>query len=137
MKAYLIDAKAKTVTEADYNGDYRHIYQLIGVDTFAVVCIDDSGNTVFIDDDGLLKDPRYFFTLAGYPQPLAGNGLVLGTDAGGESVAPTISIEDVRAMVSFLEASVQGFVESEGEEDTAFGRMHVMRSIPVFGPPED
>lgn len=137
MKAYLIDPQAKTVTEVYYNGNYQHIYQLIEVELFTVVNIDDNGNTVFIDDEGLLNSPRYFFKLAGYPQPLAGKGLVLGTDDDGESVEPTITLEDVRGMVSFLQASVQGFVESDTEEETAFGKMHVFRSTPVFGPPEE
>jgi hypothetical protein len=122
MKAYLIDPQAKTVTEVHYNGDFHQIYELIEVELFTVVTIDDIGNAVFIDDEGLLNNPRYFFKLAGYLQPLAGKGLVLGTDDDGESVEPTISLEDVRGMVSFLEASVQGFVESDTEEETAFGK---------------
>ena len=48
-----------------------------------------------------------------------------------------MSLEDLRAMVGFVEASVQGFMESNQEEETAFGRMMVFRSTPVFGPPEE
>ena len=136
MKAYLIDSQARTVTETDYNGDYRHIYKLIGVETFTVVRINDY-DSVFVDDEGLLNNPRYFFTLKGYPQPLAGNGLVLGCDDEGESVEPRMSLEDLRAVVGFTEASVQGFIESDAEEETAFGSMHVFRSTPAFGPPEE
>ena len=50
MKAYLIDAQARTVTETDYNGDYRHIHKLIGVETFTVVRINDY-DSVFVDDE--------------------------------------------------------------------------------------
>ena len=144
MKAYLIDSQARTVTETDYNGDYQHIYKLISVETFTVVRVPGSdgfaglmSDCVFVDDEGLLNNPRHFFTLKGYPQPLAGNGLVLGTDDEGESVEPRMSLDDLRAMVGFVQASVQGFVESEQEEETAFGRMMVFRSTPVFGPPEE
>ena len=136
MKAYLIDPVAETVTEVDHNGDYRQIYELIQAQPFTCVGLWDEGDAVYIDDEGLLNNPRYFFLLDGYPQPLAGRGLVLGADEEGESRSPKITLESLRKRVSFAQLSVQGSIDTSGEEDTAFGRMMVIRHTPIFGPPD-
>ena len=107
MKAYLIDPFARAITEVEYNGDYNEIYDLIDCDVFACVDIDCKGNTVFIDDEGLITGKEQeFFNIThdeqGASQPLAGKGLVLGTDKEGESVAPSLTIEELRKRVKFI-----------------------------------
>lgn len=103
MKAYLIDPWTRTITAVEYSGDYQEIYQHIGASCFDCARFADNGDGVFIDDEGLLKNgEQSFFAIWGYPQPLAGKGLVLGCDADGESVEPQISLEELRARVRFL-----------------------------------
>lgn len=121
MRAILIDPVNKTVSEVEHNGDYRDIYRHIECDCFTVVGIDDV-DSVFIDDEGLLKDePGPFFALKGYPQPLAGKGLILGCDEDGETIAARMSLDEARAMVSFPEAKLRGFETGEyTREDGAF-----------------
>lgn len=99
MKAYLIDPFAKNVTEVNYDGNYKNIYKLISsetnpVSTFTCVNVNEAEDTVFVDDEGLLGDmnSQQFFTLNGYP--LAGKGLVLGTNEDGDSVEPSISLKE-------------------------------------------
>lgn len=45
-------------------------------------------DTIYVDDDGLLNHAHGWFVLRGYPQPLAGKGLVLGTTRSGNSCSP-------------------------------------------------
>lgn len=97
MHAVLIDPFKREVTDIEYSGDWREIRTLIDCDIFTVAHIGD-GNDVFVDDEGLLKDlySTAFFAVDGYPQPLAGKGLVLGCDDEGESVSPSIKAEDLK-----------------------------------------
>ena len=99
FKAILIDPTEKTITEVDYDelGSYRQIYELIDADLFDVLRLDD-GDAIYVDDEGLYNKQDYFL-YGEYPQPLAGRGLVLGTDEEGETIAPKISIDTVRQQV--------------------------------------
>jgi hypothetical protein len=101
--AILINATERTVTEVQWNGDYKQIYELIGVDCFDVARINNKGDGIFVDDEGLYKDEQVFFQYEDYPSPLAGNGLVLGCDYQGESVKPHVTLEEVRAKTRFVE----------------------------------
>jgi hypothetical protein len=56
-----------------------------------------------VDDEGLLKPQEGFFIYEGYRQPLAGNGLVLGTDEEGESVDPKMTLEELKSRVTFMD----------------------------------
>lgn len=105
MRAILIDPFTETISEVEYDGIYRSIYRLLShpeqpVDTFTVVRIS-AEDTIFVDDNGLLNEPTHFFEYYGYPQPLAGKGLILGVDDEGESIATMLDVDYVRAMVTW------------------------------------
>ena len=103
MKAYLIDPFTQSITEVEYSGDYKQIYSLIDADLFTCADINEFGDTVFVDDEGLINGkPQEFFLVADYPTPLAGKGLVLGTNQEGESVEPSITIDQLRANVDWI-----------------------------------
>ena len=102
MKAYLIDPHTETITEVEYSGDYREIYKHIDAEIFTTAQFNKFGDTVFVDDEGLFKEEQEFFLINGYPQPLAGKGLVLGCDEEGESVAPSITLDQCRALVDWV-----------------------------------
>jgi hypothetical protein len=107
IKAILIDPFACTVTEVEHDaGNYREIYRLIShpahhVDLFTTACTHllPPGDAVFVDDEGLLKGATAHFTFGG--EPLAGKGLILGSDSMGETAAPRITLEQAKAMVEF------------------------------------
>lgn len=106
-KGYLINAENRTITLVEV-GDYKTIYPLIStklktVDCFTVVGIEED-DSIYVDDEGLLtiQFDTPFFLYDGYPQPLAGNGLVLGTDEEGESVDPKNTLEFIRGKVKFM-----------------------------------
>lgn len=104
MKAYLIDPIALDVTEVTLPGDYRDIYKLLGCEIFTVVTINEHGDGIYVDDEGLYVPNQVFFLHTDYPyQPLAGKGLVLGMDnETGESQDPHVSLEETIKKVSFL-----------------------------------
>ena len=96
-KAYRINVETLEITDCEV-GDYRTIYPLIGNEcsAFDCVAIDNKGNTLFVDDEGLMKPNRLFVirTDRGVAT-LAGNAIVLGTDSKGNSITPTISKEEL------------------------------------------
>lgn len=97
-KAILIDAEKHEVKEVEV-GDYKTIYPLLKCDLFECVGVD-KNDTLYVDEEGLLKPQEHF--LLWYGKPLAGNALLMGTKANGESKAPTHTIEEVKAAVKFL-----------------------------------
>ena len=102
MKAYLINPFAREVTQVEHSGDLEQIYGFLGgVRCVTCVTINQEGDGVFVDDEGLFNGDNEFFSVAGYPEPLAGFGLVLGCDPEGESVAPALTFEALRDRVKF------------------------------------
>ena len=39
-----------------------------------------NGDVLYVNDDGLLKPNKYFFMVTGQPQPLSGDGIVVGPE---------------------------------------------------------
>lgn len=110
MKAILIDAGAQEVREIEIQPDENGctlsaIYAAIGCELIDVVRITRT-DAIFVDDVGLLRAENEFmpfFLWDGYPNPLAGNGLILGSDENGNSAEPTVTHEWVRKRVEFLD----------------------------------
>ena len=102
MKAILIDVKTQEIKEVEHDGEIQNIYNLIDCRAFDLVRIDDV-NSIFVDDEGILKDNLYFeYSGSENVFKLAGNGLILGVDDKGESISPTLTVEDVKGKVNFL-----------------------------------
>lgn len=115
MKGYLVDPFNRTIEEVEHDGSLDSIYTLIGADCFACAAFDRDGNTAYVDDEGLFKSDQQFFLMLNYPQPLAGKGLILGCDEVGESQSPTVSIDEVRAKIQFLNpAQVRSWMAQMG-----------------------
>jgi len=112
MKAILINAQTKEISVVDIK-TWKDIAPAIGCELFTTVRISET-ETLFVDDEGLLTltDESVFFSFKGYNQPLAGNGLILGTDYEGESVDTTFTVDEVSELVKFHSlADVQDMVE--------------------------
>jgi len=102
MKAILIGVYAQEVIEVVHDNTLQNIYDLLVCRTFDVVRIDDV-NSIFVDDEGILKDNLYFeYSGSDRVFQLAGNGLILGVDDEGDSTSPTLTVEDVEGKVRFL-----------------------------------
>jgi hypothetical protein len=103
-KGILIDVQNRTIEWVDVK-DWKNIYDHVKCQTFECVQIDEQ-NDVYVDEEGLLTltPNSMFFMYKGYPQPLCGNGLILGIDhETGDSVDSTLSIELVRSNVRFMD----------------------------------
>ena len=108
MKAILIDTKNEEVREVDHDDTLKNIYELVDCATFDVVNIDNT-NGIYVDDEGLFVEEPLFFVYHGTHhdgfhgriQTLAGNGLILGVDSEGNSISPTLTVEEVREAVDF------------------------------------
>ena len=98
--AILINANDRTITKVVVES-VEDICRLIGCDLFTCVRIDRS-ETIYVDDEGLLKNPKVGFKHTAYDAPLAGNGLILGTTAMGDSTHTEQSIHDVYMDTDFL-----------------------------------
>ncbi len=104
MQALLVDPAERTVTPVqlkDGGGNLDEIYRLLGCSNISAAHINDRGDLVYVDDEGLLKGPTDFFLLDPYPQPLAGKGLIVGTDAEGNDVAPSVTRDWVVENIDF------------------------------------
>ena len=108
MKAILIDVHSQTIKEVEVtqtNGsNLQSMYEHIGCDCVACVSIDDN-NDIWVDDEGLLSITPLskFFLYNGYPQPLAGNGLIMGINPNdGRSTDTTLSIQEVAESITFM-----------------------------------
>lgn len=96
-KAYLINVNTLEITDCEV-GDYTTIYPLIGngCSAFDCVRIDDKGTTLFVDDEGLMKPNTLFYIKTPFGEHrLAGNAVVLGTTASGDSCPPAITKEQL------------------------------------------
>lgn len=86
MKAILIDPERKSITEVEHDDSLEDIHLLVDCSTIDAVRID-GRDVIYVDDDGLYVK-KHFFTFGHSLSPIAGKGLVLGTDHDGYSIAP-------------------------------------------------
>jgi hypothetical protein len=106
IPAYLINPETKTIEAVSIDASKEHlpqIYAHLGCNLVTTAPLAGS-DTVYVDDEGLIKGPVYqFFGLQGYSQPLAGRGLVVGSDGDGNDVAPALSLDEVKGRLFFIE----------------------------------
>lgn len=111
VKAILIDPFACEVKLVEIDrDDHRSYYPLLShptmpVDTFtsAYCGVLKGRDALFVDDEGLMKEPERWFALATAHQPFAGKGLIIGADAHGDAADAETSIDMVRMSTRFAE----------------------------------
>ena len=103
LNAILIDSESQTVKEIKLdNSNYLNISTALGCQYFAVVSLP-NGDSLFVDDEGLLKNPEHFFLFPDYPYPLAGRGLILGCDyESGDSIDCKYVLEDFEHRIAYM-----------------------------------
>ena len=103
MLAYLIDPENRIILKTTWDEDWRSIGPKIGARLFDVVVFNNNtGDSVFVDDEGLFVDDPKFFSVGDYPGVLAGKGLVLGgPDDEGKTTPPRITFEELIQIVRF------------------------------------
>ena len=102
---YLIDPFEKTITPVYYDGDFHSIYNLIDCGTFD--CVRCGKYDLFVDDEGLFKEDQQFFICSDYiHQPLGGKALVVGVDREGNTIPPSITLEELEARILFVDGII-------------------------------
>jgi len=99
MKAILINPKEQTIKEVEYKGDFKEIYSLVDCNTFDCVYLDNV-EVLYVDDEGLYVTDNRFFSINS--RVLAGNGLLLGSDAEGETIGTGLTLQMVKDMVEWM-----------------------------------
>lgn len=104
MKAFLIDPFEKEVREIEWTANWRDISKILDCQHFDAAHFgSDNGDVIYVDDEGLFREEgQQYFAFMGHPHPLAGYGLLVGTDAEGETVAPKVSLDWVATKTFFL-----------------------------------
>jgi len=102
-KALLIDVIAKTITEVEV-GHYSDIYKHIGngCNLFQVPIEFENRDSIYVDEEGLLKEVHGGFTMEGWAYPLIGNAVIQGCDDEGNGIDYKSDIEDLRKKVVFV-----------------------------------
>lgn len=101
ITAYLVDVEQRTIRTVaiDAQNSLAEIRRHIGCGLIDMVRID-RHHSVVVDDNGLSDELPCFTELKDYASPLAGNLLIVGNDAAGETVSPTRPIEDFAALLT-------------------------------------
>lgn len=99
--AYLVEVERRTirVVTIDPENTLDDIRRHIGCELIDMVRID-RNHCVVVDDNGLTDTLPCFTELKGYASPLAGNLLIVGVDAMGETVSPRRSIKDIAGLLT-------------------------------------
>ncbi len=108
LKLIFIDARKKEISllKVERKNEFSELQRLVEGYAQIVVNLDD-GNDIYSDEDGLMKNYRYGFSLLHNPSQIyVGNGVVLRSDKKGESIDTSISVEMLKLVVRFHE--IQG-----------------------------
>ena len=105
-RAYLVDPTTKLISQV-FIKDYMDIQRHIGCDMFTMACRLDNDDVLYVDDNGLIdgKIHDYFAMLDVYQAPLAGRGLLVGSDAQGGDADARTNILDLAMMVKWPEST--------------------------------
>jgi len=98
--------------EANIDVSYFDVFRLGGADVFRFG--ETSSDVLFVDDEGLYQQNQMFFRVGS--TPIAGIALLVGTGADGDSINPTISLDQInylfsRHVFSWVPSAAQAFAE--------------------------
>lgn len=111
MRAILIDSTTQEIKEVELTAPtLKSMYKHLDCELVDLVRLDDKAD-MYVDDEGLLKDPKSFFQIQ-YDgikfQPIAGKGLICSHDDEGDTAGlPTdhpITVEFLKQNVTWAHA---------------------------------
>jgi hypothetical protein len=133
MRAFMIDAEHQTITEIDFAGDYKKIQRALGCKSFTTGSrplngsLEQGFDLVLVGDDCLEEsdDPKHWFQIDAdrnppSSYPIAGRGLVIGTDPDGADCDARISLEELTTRVTFTRRKFRGFQTRTGRTGSTF-----------------
>lgn len=102
MRVIVIDAVKREVREEQISGPTLAFLQKVCGGYVDIVRLLE-GADLWVSDEGLINGTQEFFTIDGFPQPLAGSAVLAGNDGSGETTGTDIDVELVREMVGFCD----------------------------------
>ena len=103
MRAIVINAKDRTVTETETDGSLDSLQRIVGGLIEPVSQGLDGKHHCYVNEEGLLNGPRHFFLFEDGHQPLAGNGVILSLTRGGNEAPCTLALDWVKDRVTFMD----------------------------------
>jgi len=103
VQGFLINPKEHLITEIETDGELHSLYKLLDCHLIDIVVLNDEEDVLYLDDDGLSRSPTNYFRFGTFPNPLAGKGVILGTDIEGEAISPrTVTLKTLETSVTFI-----------------------------------
>jgi hypothetical protein len=103
MRAIVINAQNRTITDTEIDGSLKSLQQIVGGLIEPVTQGLDENHHCYVNEEGLLDDPQHFFMFRGGHQPLAGNGVILGSTEDGEEAPCTLALDWIKERVTFMD----------------------------------
>jgi hypothetical protein len=103
MRAIIINAENRTITETDIDGSLKSLQQIVGGLIEPVYQGLDDPHHCYVNEEGLLDNPQYFFMFRDGHQPLAGNGVILSSTDDTFQAPCTLSLDCVKEHVTFMD----------------------------------
>jgi hypothetical protein len=102
MRAILIDAVNRTVTEIQHKGDLDAIYRSLNVEMIEVGHYDqETGDTMYVDEEGLINGTELGFTL--FNREYMGSGIIFGSTPEGENASAVTDLKNIKPIFFKLE----------------------------------
>ena len=105
VRAYRIDPATRTVEAFDFRG-LPDLYAKVGTQNLdhAVMRRSDGGMLcIWVDGEGYYKPGLRWWSLGGYPNPLAGVGVITGADSDGEDDDVPLDLATMTQLVGWIE----------------------------------
>lgn len=124
IRAIVITPRTADVREVrlELDGNYSkfnaQLCEIIGCTLLDAVRLA-AGDAIFIDDEGLFNSPESTdtFMYGEYPSPLAGVGVIVGSDSDGESTDAKVTLADVISKARFTRESLLRRMFPDGKDD--------------------
>ena len=104
MQVFLIDPSNKSIQTVEIEAGLQSIRQLIGFDSIDADEIDANGDRLYFDESCFIRDQPHAgrFKLDKLA-PVAGRGVIVGSDAAGISLTtPVVTLEVLTTRVHFI-----------------------------------
>jgi Domain of unknown function (DUF3846) len=103
MRAIVINAKDRTITATEIDGSLTSLQQIVGGLIEPVYDGLDDAHHCYVNEEGFLDQPHYFFMFKGGHQPLAGNGVIVGSGLIADEAPCSLSLDWVNKHVTFMD----------------------------------
>ncbi len=103
MRAIIVNANDRTITETDIVGSLRSLQQIVGGLIEPVSQGLDDYHHCYVNEEGLLDNTQHFFMFRTGHQPLAGNGVILSSTENGDEAPCTLLLDWVKERVTFMD----------------------------------